>query len=334
MRVTENYSLLAWNTFGMDVRARVFAEYDTIEELRALLKKYHKEKLWHIGCGSNLLFMNDYDGVVLHSRIVDTEVLQETDDTILVRCGAGIVFDDFVADAVRHGVGGAENLSYIPGEVGAAAVQNIGAYGVEAKDIIEQVETINRQTYEKRTFSNADCKYGYRDSIFKNELKDKYIVTAVVFRLQKRPILQLDYGNVRQSLAGIENPTIADVRSAIIDIRQHKLPEVSILGSAGSFFKNPVVSKAKFEQLRSIYPAIPHYEASDGVKVPAAWLIEQSGMKGKRRGGAQVYEKQPLVIINTGNALPEDVAGLAEEIRKKVKQLFDIEIQPEVNYIY
>lgn len=333
MKVYEHFPLKAWNTFSMDVKARYFAEYDTKDELCELLKQFANEKILHIGCGSNLLFLNDYDGVILHSNITGAEKLHETDNEVLLKVGAGVVFDSAISYMLERGWGGAENLSDIPGEVGASAVQNIGAYGVEVKDIIHHVETIERKTLLPRVFGVAECRYGYRDSIFKNELKDEYIVTAVVFRLQKHAELHLDYGNIRQELQHIEHPTISDVRHAVINIRRQKLPAVSEAGSAGSFFKNPIVSVEKFAELQASYPDIPHYESGNGVKVPAAWLIDKSGMKGKKIGGAMVYEKQPLVIVNTGDAVPEDVVKLAEKVQKKVYSEFGIQIEPEVNYI-
>lgn len=333
MTIQENYSLRQWNTFGMEISARVFAEYESVSELRQLLRQFEGERLMHIGRGSNLLFTQNFDGVVLHSNIRFYELAVQTDTEVLLRVGAGVCFDDFVAYAVNHGWGGAENLSYIPGEVGASAVQNIGAYGAEVKDIIRRVFTLNRQTLEERIFEKAQCGYGYRESVFKNTLKDQYIVTAVEFALQRQPVLNLDYGNLRGALAGKEHPTPRDVREAVIAIRRQKLPEVEETGSAGSFFKNPVISEQQFSALQKDYPQIPHYAATGGVKVPAAWLIEQCGWKGKTQGGAQVYEKQPLVIVNANHATPADIVGLASAIQQSVQQRFGISIMPEVNYI-
>lgn len=333
MKIENNYSLLAWNTFGMDVKTKVFARYESVAELKDLLCRFKGERLLHIGRGSNLLLTKDFNGVVLHSEIRYVDFSDFDKATVCVKAGSGVVFDELVAQAVEKCFGGIENLSYIPGEVGASAVQNIGAYGVEVKDVILRVFAIDVQTLEERVFSVDECHYAYRDSIFKNELKGRYIITSVEFLLTKTPQLKLDYGNLKAALSKLENITIADVREAIINVRRQKLPEVSELGSAGSFFKNPVVSEEKFSALQRDYPNIPHYAAPDGVKIPAAWLIEQCGWKGKQYGGAQVYEKQPLVIVNKGSAKPEDIIKLAAEISQSIKSRFDVEINPEVNYI-
>ncbi len=333
MKILQNQSLLAWNTFHIDVQADIFAEYDNINELCTLLQRYNSLPMLHIGRGSNLLFTNNFNGIILHSNICFYHLNTQTEEEVLLEVGAGVVFDDFIRYAVEHDWGGAENLSYIPGEVGASAVQNIGAYGVEVKDIIHRVFTINRQTLEPRIFTNQECQYAYRDSIFKNEMKNQYIVTSVEFKLTKQPRLSLDYGNLRAALADIAKPDIADVRRTVTAIRQQKLPEVAELGSAGSFFKNPVIDKQHFDELRQLYPTIPHYPAPNGVKIPAAWLIEQCGWKGKTLGGAQVYDKQPLVIVNKNNATPKDIVTLADNISRSIKEKFSISIYPEVNYI-
>ncbi len=336
MNLLENYSLLPHNTFGMDVYARYFAEYDTVEELADFLQTdlARSHKLLPIGAGSNLLFTGDYNGIVLHSRIRFCTIVGDTPDEVLVRVGSGVVWDDFCDDMCARGFGGIENLSYIPGEIGASAVQNIGAYGVEAKDVIVCVETIETTTGQAHTFDAAACDYGYRHSIFKSELQGRHIVTAVTYRLQKKPTLRLDYGNLRDTLSHIAHPTVADVRRAVIDIRRQKLPEPAELGSAGSFFKNPVVPAAQFEALRAKYPAMPHYPAGDAqMKIPAAWLIEQCGWKGKTVGGAAVYDKQPLVLVNKNHATPADVQTLAQQIVDSVITKFNIKIDPEANYI-
>ncbi|MGN0187010.1 MAG: UDP-N-acetylmuramate dehydrogenase [Paludibacteraceae bacterium] len=336
MNFVENYSLLPHNTFGMDVRARYFVEYDTVDDLTTFLQTdlAHNNQLLPIGAGSNLLFTGDYDGIILHSRIKFCDIVNETDDNVFVRVGAGVVWDDFCADMCARNLGGTENLSYIPGEVGASAVQNIGAYGAEAADIIVKVETIERATSTARIFDAAECDYGYRHSIFKGKLQGRYIVTAVTYRLSKRPVLSLDYGNLRTALQGISNPTVSDVRQAVIDIRRQKLPDPAELGSAGSFFKNPVVSITKFDSLLTQYPTMPHYSAgNETVKIPAAWLIEQCGWKGKTLGGAAVYAKQPLVLVNQNHATPADVQNLAQHIVDSVIEKFGIQIEPEANYI-
>ena len=307
-----------------------------MEELRALLQTYKSERLLHIGSGSNLLFTKDFDGVVLHSRICFARALEEDAEGVNIEAGAGIVMDDLIAQVADMGLYGLENLSHIPGEVGASAVQNVGAYGVEAKDVIREVHAVAVESGDECVFSNADCRFGYRDSIFKNEWKGQYIITSVVFHLSKQPQPHLDYGNLRQALAGKE-PTPMNIREAVIAIRKQKLPAPEDLGSAGSFFKNPIISSEHFQtilqQEQKTAAEIPHFETADGIKIPAAWLIEQCGWKGKRQGGAQVYEKQPLVIVNTGNATAQDIITLAADITESIAQRFQITLYPEVNYI-
>ena len=324
------------NTFGIPAHARVYAEYTSLEELRTLLQTYKGERLLHIGSGSNLLFTKDFDGVVLHSRICFARALEEDAEGVNIEAGAGIVMDDLIAQVADMGLYGLENLSHIPGEVGASAVQNVGAYGVEAKDVIREVHAVAVESGDECVFSNADCRFGYRDSIFKNEWKGQYIITSVVFHLSKQPQPHLDYGNLRQALAGKE-PTPMNIREAVIAIRKQKLPEPEELGSAGSFFKNPIISSEHFQtilqQEQKTAAEIPHFETADGIKIPAAWLIEQCGWKGKRQGGAQVYEKQPLVIVNTGNATAQDIITLAADITESIAQRFQITLYPEVNYI-
>ena len=300
------------------------------------MQTYQGECLLHIGAGSNLLFTKDFDGVLFHSRICFARALEEDAEGVNIEAGAGIVMDDLIAQVADMGLYGLENLSHIPGEVGASAVQNVGAYGVEAKDVIREVHVIAVESGEECVFSNADCRFGYRDSIFKNEWKGQYIITSVVFHLSKQPQPRLDYGNLRQALAGKE-PTPMNIREAVIAIRKQKLPEPEDLGSAGSFFKNPIISPEHFQtilqQEHKTEAEIPHFETADGIKIPAAWLIEQCGWKGKRQGGAQVYEKQPLVIVNTGNATAQDIITLAADITESIAQRFQITLHPEVNYI-
>ena len=301
-----------------------------------LLQTYQGERLLQIGAGSNLLFTKDFDGVVLHSRICFARALEEDAEGVNIEVGAGIVMDDLIAQVADMGLYGLENLSHIPGEVAASAVQNVGAYGVEAKDVIREVHAVAVENGEECVLSNADCRFGYRDSIFKNEWKGQYIITSVVFHLSKQPQPHLDYGNLRQALAGKE-PTPMNIREAVIAIRKQKLPEPEDLGSAGSFFKNPIITHEHFQtilqQEQKMEAEIPHFETADGIKIPAAWLIEQCGWKGKRQGGAQVYEKQPLVIVNTGNATAQDIITLAADITESIAQRFQITLHPEVNYI-
>lgn len=332
IRIEDNYSLLSHNTFGMNVTAKRFVEYATEEELKEVIPSLSGDVL-HIGGGSNLLFKGDYDGTILHSAIRGIEVEDETDDEVLVRVGAGVVWDDFVAYAVERGWGGIENLSLIPGEVGASAVQNIGAYGVEAKDVIVLVEGIELTSGQKRYFGTIECDYAYRRSIFKTYLKGKYAVTYVTYRLQKHPVLKLEYGNIKAVLGDSGDKTIADVRQAIIDIRNAKLPDPKVMGNAGSFFMNPVVSREKFLALQKDYPQMPYYEVEGGVKIPAGWMIDQCGWKGKSMGRAGVHDKQALVLVNLGGATSEEIIALCDAVCKSVMEKFGIDIHPEVNLV-
>lgn len=331
MLIRENISLLPYNTFGLSAKAKIFAEYSSVEELRALLEKYKGEPLLHIGAGSNLLFTKDFDGVILHSAMRRARCVSEDADYVWIEAENGLVLDELIAQLCDMGISGLENLSYIPGEVGASAVQNVGAYGVEAKDVIESVRAVSIADGAERIFSNAECQYGYRDSIFKNSLRGKYIITHVVYRLNKHFEPKLNYGNLSSEVGS--DPTPMSIREAVIRIRQQKLPEVSELGSAGSFFKNPIVPREVYEAISAQYEKVPHYEQEGGIKIPAAWLIEQCGWKGKMMGGAQCYEKQPLVLVNRNNATPEDIVNLAAAICKDVQDKFGITISPEVNYI-
>lgn len=319
------------NTFRMDVRAKIYAEYRSVDELRELLQQYRGERLLHIGAGSNLLFTGDFNGVVLHSGMRRARATREDDNHVFIEAENGLVLDDLIAQLCDMGLSGMENLSYIPGEVGASAVQNVGAYGVEAKDVITEVRALAIADGSERTFTNAECCYGYRDSIFKNDLRGQYIITGVTYRLDKQFVPKLDYGNLRGEVGA--NPTPMDVREAVIRIRKQKLPEVSEIGSAGSFFKNPIVPREQYEAIAAQYERVPHFDQEGGVKIPAAWLIEQCGWKGKTLGGAQCYAKQPLVLVNTGNATPQDVITLAQNICNSVHDKFGITISPEVNYI-
>ena len=310
-------------------------EYENEEELSHILKEaYFQEcRRLHIGEGSNLLFMNDFDGIILHSRINGMTVADETPESVLLRVGAAEHWDDVVAYAVANGWGGIENLSHIPGETGAAAVQNIGAYGAEIKDVIETVEAYNSLTVEKRIFTNETCRYSYRHSYFKEENRAPYIITHVNLRLQKRPEFKLDYGNLRETLND-HAVTLQSIRDAVIAVRKNKLPDPAILGNAGSFFMNPVLSPAQFKALQAQYPHIPFYPAPEGnIKVSAGWLIEQCGLKGYRKGNVGVYENQALIIVNHDNATGQEIARFAEYIRQTVYQRFGIMLKQEVRTI-
>ena len=309
MRVVSDISLLPYNTFGIDAKAKLFIEYYSLDELRQVLKEHKGERMLHIGQGSNLLFTKDFDGVILHSVMARAKFLD--DET--VEAQNGLRLDDMIAQLTDMGYSGLEKLSLIPGEVGASAVQNVGAYGVEAKDVIERVYTLDVETLEERVFSNAECKFGYRDSAFKHELKGKYIVTSVVYKVKP--------GDATKT------------REEIIETRNGKLPKVGEVGSAGSFFMNPFVPQEQANELLKKYPDMPHFDTPQGVKIPAAWLIEQCGWKGKTLGGAQVWPKQPLVIVNANHATAQDIMELAAQVSASVKEKFNISINPEVNYI-
>ena len=309
MKELKDISLLAYNTFGIDAKARLFIEYYSLDELRQVLKEHKRERILHIGQGSNLLFTKDFDGLILHSGMARAKFLD--DET--VEAQNGLRLDDLIAQLTDMQYCGMEKLSLIPGEVGASAVQNVGAYGCEAKDVIDRVYTLDVETLEERIFTNEQCRFGYRDSAFKHELKGKYIVTSVVYKVKK--------GDATKT------------REEIIETRNGKLPKVGEVGSAGSFFMNPFVPEEQANVLLKQYPDMPHFETPQGVKIPAAWLIEQCGWKGKTLGGAQVWPKQPLVIVNANHATAQDIMDLAAAVSASVKEKFNITINPEVNYI-
>jgi UDP-N-acetylmuramate dehydrogenase len=338
-----DYPLRARHTFGCDVKCHLWVEYQTVDDLRALLASPHNlPQPWlHIGGGSNLLFRGDYPGTLLHSAIQGFEVTHEDADSVVVKVGAGVVWDDFVAYTLAQGWSGAENLSLIPGEVGASAVQNIGAYGLEAKDLIQEVFALESATGQPRIFRVEECAYGYRDSIFKQALKGRYIVTHVSYRLSKRPVYHLDYGNIRSELEKRLGGTIHEedltphmVRQVIIEVRHAKLPDPAVEGNAGSFFMNPVIDEADYRRLLERYPDLPSYPAAPGrVKIPAAWLIDRAGWKGRTVGHAGVHVRQALVLVNRGGATGPEVMQLAGQICASVKAQFGVDIHPEVNYV-
>lgn len=359
------------NTFGMKVRAAAYAEWGSVDALRELLKDSSLPRPFlFVGAGSNLLFTGDFPGTVFHSVMKDIKLLssedvralqseggdalqsdlEQTDGTVMVEAGAGVVFDDFCEWATERGLWGIENLSHIPGEVGASAVQNVGAYGVEAKDVIERVNCIELSTGKTIVFANSDCGYGYRASNFKTKWKGQYVITSVVFRLCSVPQPRLDYGHLRTAVEehlAKKTSLLSVIRDVVIAIRKEKLPEPSELGSAGSFFKNPVIPQSHYEKILSDYRAaagpeakVPHYivEQPDGsapmIKIPAAWMIEQCGWKGKTLGNVASYAKQPLVIVNlTGKATPQEVIALENAIIVSVRDRFAIELHPEVEHI-
>ena len=328
------YSLLQHNTFGIEATADRFVEFSTQEELVAFIGDGFNGRALVIGGGSNLLFVNDFDGTVFHSRIMDIDVLEENDTDVFVRVGSGVNWDDFVAYCVTHGWYGLENLSLIPGEVGASAVQNVGAYGVEAGDLIVKVDTISLESAVLCSFTNSDCEFAYRHSIFKAAEKGKHIVTYVTYRLKKCAEFKLSYGNLKEKVEEFGGATLSNVRSAVCEIRRAKLPDPAEIGSAGSFFMNPIVSADVADALLNDYPTMPQYLLADGnVKLSAGWLIDQCGWKDTPYERVGVYRHQALVVINRGGATGEDVIRFAADVVASVKEKFGVELIMEVNVI-
>lgn len=329
-----NYSLRSHNTFGIDVRAKKFIEYGTTKELVQLIKEGEIESPFlHIGSGSNLLFIRDFEGTILHSKIDSIEITHQDSESVYLRVGSGIDWDKFVAYTVDQNWYGLENLSLIPGEVGASAVQNIGAYGVEVKDFIQKVETVDLSG-DQRIFAKDECNYAYRYSIFKEPENKNKVVTHVHYKLSKIEELNLGYGSIQAALASYGEISLKNVRKAIIQIREEKLPDPRIIGNAGSFFMNPIVDRAHFEQIKERYPNMPFYELStDQVKIPAGWMIDVCGWKGKSLGNAGVHKNQALVLVNRGEATGQEIINLAHAIQKSVFDEFKINIHPEVNFI-
>ena len=335
MNFQENISLKKYNTFGIDVNAKRFISISSVYELQQLLKK--EKELFLLSGGSNMLLTKNIEQLVVHLNIKGISIDREDDNAVYLTVNAGENWHEFVLWAIEQGYGGIENLSLIPGKVGTCPIQNIGAYGVEVKDVISKVETIEIETNKLVSFSNTECNFGYRNSIFKNEAKGKYIITSVCFKLSKsNHKLTTSYGAIEKELTDrqITNPTIKDISDAVIAIRQSKLPDPNEIGNSGSFFKNPVISISLFEELKNKYPTIPSYPVSEKeIKVPAGWLIEQSGFKGKRYGDYGVHEKQALVLVNYGNASGKDIFELAQKIQATIKETYKIDLEIEVNII-
>jgi len=332
-----DFDLSGHNTFGIKAKCRRFVEFSTTDELKNVVAGLTDidRPLMVLGSGSNLLLTRDFSGTILHSAIRGVEV-ERAHGGVQLRVGSGETWDDVVAFSVAKGWYGAENLSLIPGEVGASAVQNIGAYGAEVKDIIQEVEVVDIYTGEEQTFSCADCHYAYRQSRFKGEWRGRYVITYVTYLLSDTYVPRLDYGNIRAELTaeGIAEPTAGQLRQAIINIRKAKLPDPKIEGNAGSFFMNPVVERSKYEALVAEFGDVPHYTIdSDHEKIPAGWMIDRCGWKGRTLGRAGVHSKQALVLVNRGGATGDDIVNLCEAIRKDVKGKFGIDIKPEVNIV-
>lgn len=331
-----NYSLRKRNTFGLEAKAKDFFVFENSKELSTWLAQGHSEgQILVIGGGSNLLFTKDYEGIVLSPELKGIEIIREEKNEALVRFAAGEEWDSCVQWAVENGLGGIENLSYIPGNAGAAPVQNIGAYGVEVADVVESVEGVMLEDGSPFRKSHGECDFDYRYSIFKGPLKNKVVMTGVVLRLSRKPEFSMDYGAVRERVNLLGGPSLANIRKAIVDIRKEKLPEPDELGNAGSFFKNPVVEASFYQQLQKKWPEIPGFLLQNGekVKVPAGWLIEKAGWKGREFGNAGVHKKQALVLINRGNATGSEIAGLAKAIQEDVYSKFSVQLHPEVNFL-
>ncbi len=335
--IHSNFSLQKFNTFGIEAKAKRFVAVHSIDELKVVLQQNPEERKFILGGGSNMLLTQDIDALVIHIDLKGKTILKQDDDFVWIACQAGENWHEFVLWTLAHDYGGLENMSLIPGNVGTTPIQNIGAYGAEVKDTMVSCDAINIHSLEMTTFSNEDCHFGYRESIFKQEAKDQYIITTVVFKLTKRNHnISTTYGDIQSELTknGIVNPTIQQVSKAVIAIRQSKLPDPKELGNSGSFFKNPVLLKSEFEKIHIKFPEMKFYEVSDTeMKVPAGWLIEQAGFKGKRFGDAGVHKNQALVLVNYGNATGQEVLAVSKDIQKTVFDKFGIHIEAEVNII-
>ncbi|MCF1420145.1 UDP-N-acetylmuramate dehydrogenase [Mangrovimonas futianensis] len=337
MIIHKNISLKPYNTFGIDVKASSFISISDVEELKEVLDSKEYPDKFILGGGSNMLLTKDVDALVIHVNLKGIEILKDDSEHVWVKANAGEVWHEFVLFCLKNNLGGIENLSLIPGNVGTAPIQNIGAYGVELKDVMESCEALNIKTKEIRSFSNAECQFGYRNSIFKTQEKGNFIITSITFKLTKRNhVLHTEYGAITQELDSLEiqNPTIQDVSRAVINIRESKLPDPKEIGNSGSFFKNPVISSKAFEKLKENFPDIPGYVLSDSeVKVPAGWLIETAGFKGKTFKNYGVHTKQALVLVNYGGASGQEIYQLSKLIQTTVRRIFDISIEAEVNII-
>ncbi len=337
MTLEKNVSLKDFNTFGIDAKANRYANIKTVNDLKYILKTEIAKPIFILGGGSNMLLTKDIDALVLHINNKGIDIINDTENYVVVEAQAGENWHDFVLWCLDHDFGGVENLSLIPGNIGTAPIQNIGAYGVELKDVFHSCKAMNVKTQEIKTFNKSDCKFGYRESIFKQELKNQYIITSVCLQLTKNSHnLHMDYGAITSELERLQvsQPKIKDISKAVINIRQSKLPDPKEIGNSGSFFKNPIISKAQFDKIKINFPNAPHYIISETeVKIPAGWLIETSGFKGKRFGNYGVHNKQALVLVNYGNALGDDIYKLAKLIQSTVLRLFDITIETEVNII-
>lgn len=338
MTVQTNVQLKPFNTFGIEAKAKYFVEVSNIEEIKGILQnsKYQNIERLILGGGSNLLLTKDFDGLVIKINIKGFEVIKEDDENIWIKSGAGVVWHDLVMHCVNQNYAGMENLSLIPGTVGAAPMQNIGAYGIEIKEVFEELEAIEIATGQIKTFDKQICNFGYRESIFKHEAKGKFIILNVTFKLSKKPTFHVEYGAIKATLTemGISELSIKAISDAVIHIRQSKLPNPAEIGNAGSFFKNPEIPKEQFDALKAQFPTIPSYPVSETTtKVPAGWLIEQAGWKGQRFGNVGVHAKQALVLVNYGGGRGEDIKALSQKIQASVQEKFGIQLLAEVNFV-
>ena len=337
MQIQDNFSLKKYNTFGIEAKAKQFVSVHSTEELQSVLENHKTDKKLILGGGSNMLLTQDIAALVIHIDLKGKKIIKEDNDSVWVESQAGEAWHELVLWTINQNFGGLENMSLIPGNVGTTPVQNIGAYGTEIKDTFISCEAMNIATQEMRTFLKDECNFGYRESIFKHEVKDQYVITSVVYKLTKRNHkINTSYGDITAQLAknNIQIPNLKDVSNAVIAIRQSKLPDPKELGNSGSFFKNPIISKEEFEKVHTLHPEMPHYVISKTeVKVPAGWLIEQAGFKGKRFGDAGIHKNQALVLVNYGNATGQEILNVSKDIQNTVLNKFGIAIEAEVNVI-
>jgi UDP-N-acetylmuramate dehydrogenase len=337
MEILHNFSLKKYNTFGIEAKAKQFVAVHSSEELKTILQENKSHKKFILGGGSNMLLTKDIDALVIHIDLKGKKIIEENDDFVWVESQAGENWHEFVLWTIDQNFGGLENMSLIPGNVGTTPVQNIGAYGTEIKDTFVSCEAMTIASQEMKTFLKEDCHFGYRESVFKNQAKDQYVITSVVFKLTKRNHkINISYGDITSELEknNIINPSLKDVSNAVIAIRQSKLPDPKDLGNSGSFFKNPILLKSDFEKIHQQFPEMKYYDVSETeVKVPAGWLIEQAGFKGKRFGDAGIHKNQALVLVNYGNATGQEILNISKDIQETIFKTFGIHIEAEVNVI-
>ena len=337
MEIVHNFSLKKHNTFGIEAKAKQFVAVHSVQDLKTILQENKTQQKFILGGGSNMLLTKDIDALVIHIDLKGKKIIKENDDFVWVESQAGESWHEFVLWTINQNFGGLENMSLIPGNVGTTPVQNIGAYGTEIKDTFVSCEAITIENQEMKTFTNDECHFGYRESIFKNEAKNQFIITSVVFKLTKaNHKINTSYGDISSELAkyNITNPTLKDVSNAVIAIRQSKLPDPKELGNSGSFFKNPILLKSDFEKIHQQFPEMKYFDISETeVKVPAGWLIEQAGFKGKRFGDAGIHKNQALVLVNYGNATGQEILNVSKDIQETIFKTFGIHIEAEVNVI-